>query len=52
VLVKRLKLSPESVSSQLIALTLQKLEALFEAALAFETAIDLENWLKQNGCRL
>ena len=49
VLVKKLKLSPESVSSQLSALTVQKLEALFEAALDFESVTDLENWLKQNG---
>jgi flagellar biosynthesis/type III secretory pathway protein FliH len=49
VLFKRLKLPPESVASQLSALKANKLEALFEAALDFETPADLENWLKTNG---
>jgi hypothetical protein len=48
-LLKRLKLSPESVAPQLSALTVNKLEALFEAALDFETPKDLESWLKTNG---
>ena len=47
VLVKRLKLSPESVATQLDALTVQKLEALFEAALDFESFADFEEWLRQ-----
>ncbi|NBW83388.1 DUF4351 domain-containing protein, partial [bacterium] len=49
VLIKRLRLSPETASSQLSSLTANKLEALLDAALDFETPADLESWLKKNG---
>ncbi|NBW82356.1 Rpn family recombination-promoting nuclease/putative transposase [bacterium] len=48
VLLKRLKLSPESVASRLSTLSATRLEALHEAALDFETPADFENWLKKN----
>ena len=48
VLLKRLKLSPESVASRLSKLSATRLEALHEAALDFETPADFENWLKKN----
>ncbi|NBX19046.1 MAG: Rpn family recombination-promoting nuclease/putative transposase [Proteobacteria bacterium] len=49
VLIKRLRLSPETASSQLSSLTAKQLEALLDAALDFETPADFESWLKKNG---
>jgi hypothetical protein len=48
VLSKRLKLSTESYAPRLATLSATKLEALLDAALDFQSASDLENWLKQN----
>jgi predicted transposase/invertase (TIGR01784 family) len=48
VLSKRLKLSTESYAQRLTTLSATKLEALHEAALDFQSASDLENWLKKN----
>ncbi|NBX18748.1 MAG: DUF4351 domain-containing protein [Proteobacteria bacterium] len=49
VLIKRLKLSPESVLPRLNALSAKQLEALLDAAFDFESPADFESWLKKNG---
>ena len=48
ILQKRLNLSPESTTSRLSRLSAPQLEALLDAALDFQTASDLENWLEMN----
>jgi flagellar biosynthesis/type III secretory pathway protein FliH len=48
VLFKRLNLSTESYAPRLTKLSATKLEALLDAALDFQSAAELENWLKKN----
>jgi hypothetical protein len=40
--------SPESATPRLTKLSATKLEALLDAALDFQSAAELENWLKKN----
>jgi len=48
ILQKRLNLSPESTTSRLSRLSAPQLEVLLDAALDFQSASDLENWLEMN----